>query len=69
MEWMTERRHNLPVSTKSLIGYVSTINTNFANKSVSAKMKWAYKFIKRNGFSIRRISHIGKKSQKIKMKK
>ena len=62
IKWLTERRNrNLPVSTKSLIGYASSINTKFANKSISAKIKWAYRFIKRNGFAIRRISHIGQK--------
>ena len=42
LEWLSERRrNNLPVSTKSLISYKSSLKVNYANKNLSAKLKWA----------------------------
>ena len=62
IKWLTERRNrSLPVSTKSLISYASSINNVFVNKNLSTKIKWAYILIKQNGFAIRRISYIGQK--------
>ena len=46
LEWLSERRrNNLPVSTKSLISYASSLKDNFSNKNLAAKLKWAYRFI------------------------
>ena len=48
LEWLSERRrNNLSVSTKSLISYVSSLKVNFANNNLTAKLKWAYRFIKK----------------------
>ena len=55
------RKNNLAVSTKSVICYASKINMEFANKNTLTKLKWCYRFLKRMGFSIRRVSHCGQK--------
>ena len=58
--WIIENRKKfLPISTKSLVSYVGTINDKFREKNIKVKLRWAYRFLKRNGFSIRRISHRG----------
>ena len=52
INWLTDcRNQNQAVSTKSLISYLL-----FASKNLGAKIKCAYRFIKRKGFAIRRIS-------------
>ncbi len=62
LEWLSERRrNNLTVSTKSLISYASSLKDNFSNNNLAAKLKWAYRFIKRKGLSIRRVSHLGQR--------
>ena len=55
------RKNNLAVSTKSVICFASKINIEFSNKKTLTKLKWCYRFLKRNGFSIRRVSHQGQK--------
>ncbi len=53
------RDKNKPVSTRSVISYADTIKYKFSKKSVKTKLRWCYRFIKRHGFSIRRITHVG----------
>jgi len=58
--WIVSCRKNYaPVSTKSLICYAGNIKEKFKDKDLNLKLQWAYRFLKRYGFSIRRISHIG----------
>ena len=47
------------IGTKSEIWYAGKINPKFEEKSLKAKIIWCYRFIKKEGFSIRRVSHIG----------
>ena len=62
LELLSERRrNNLTVSTKSLISYASSLKDNFSNNNLAAKLKQAYRFIKRKGLSIRRFSHLGQR--------
>ena len=56
------RDKNKPVSTRSVISFADTIKKEFSKKSVKTKLRWCYRFIKRHGFSIRRITHIGQTS-------
>ena len=49
----------MPISTKSLIAFAGTIDETFSTKTINAKLQWAYRFIKRYRFSIRRIPHKG----------
>ena len=59
-EWIASNRaKKIPVSTKSLISYAGSINQDFSNKPINIKLRWAYRYLKRKGFSIRRVSHIG----------
>ena len=59
-EWISKNRaKKIPVSTKSLINYAGSLNQKFSDKPINIKLRWAYRFLKRNGFSIRRVSHIG----------
>ena len=58
--WIVSCRKNYaPASTKSLICYAGNIKDKFKDKDLNLKLQWAYRFLKRYGFSIRRISHIG----------
>ena len=58
--WIIENRsYKKPISTKSLIAYAGTINENFSKKPINIQLQWAYRYLKRNGFSIRRITHQG----------
>ena len=58
--WIIEcRKKYAPVSTKSLVCYAGSLNENFKAKNLKVKLRWAYRYLKRNGFSIRRISHQG----------
>lgn len=56
-----ERKNNLSVNTKSVICYASKINIEFSNKKSLTKLKWCNRFLKRKGFSFRRVSHLGQK--------
>ena len=68
MKWITEKRDNYATaSIKSLICYAGDLIDKFKEKPIKRKLTWAYRFLKRRGFSIRRISHIGKQYQKKKM--
>ena len=58
--WIKEKRDNkYPVSAKSILAFASSLNNSFSYKKLDAQMRWVYRFIKRYGLSIRRISHIG----------
>lgn len=47
------------LSILSLISFVSSFQDSFSNKTLNAKLQWAYRYIKRYNLSIRRISHKG----------
>ena len=53
------REKKKATGTKSVICNAGKINPKFEEKSLKTKLMWCYQFIKRNGFSIRRVSHIG----------
>ena len=53
------REKKKAIGAKSVICYAGKINPKFEEKSLKTKLMWCYRFIKRNGFSICRISHIG----------
>ena len=58
--WIIDcRKHFAPVSTKNLVCYAGNLNTEFKDKCLKVKLRWAYRYLKRNGFSIRRVSHQG----------
>jgi len=58
--WIIECRKQLcPISTKSLVAYASKMKEDFNIKHINVKLRWAYRFLKRYGFSIRRITHLG----------
>ena len=58
--WIIDcRKKYAPVSTKSLVCYAGSLNEDFKAKNLKVKLRWAYRYLKRNGFSIRRISHQG----------
>ena len=58
--WIIECRNGLkPVSTKSVISFAGNIKNEFYNKTMNTKLQWTYRFLKRYGFSIRRITHKG----------
>ena len=58
--WIIEcRKKFMPVSAKSLVCYVGSINRAFKEKNLKVKLRWAYRYLKRYGYSIRRISHRG----------
>lgn len=60
VKWIADNRDKyIPISTKSLISYAGDINVKFKEKPVQRKLTWACRFLKRRGFSIRRISHVG----------
>ena len=55
-EWINNLRKNkISVSTKSVILKACEIKKIFANKSLETKVAWVYRFLKRNGYSIRRV--------------
>ena len=53
------REKNKPVSIISVISFADAIKSEFSKKSVKTKLKWCYRFIRRHGFSICRITHVG----------
>lgn len=58
--WIREKRDNkYPVSAKSILAFASSLKNSFSYKKIDAQMRWVYRFIRRYGLSIRRISHIG----------
>ena len=60
VDWLSEKRkNNIAVSTKGLISYACSLNQKFSDKSLITQLKLVYRFIKRRGITIRRISHIG----------
>ena len=62
VSWIRENRDkNKTISTKSLLAYACSINNTLGLKNLNAKQKWVYRFIKRYGMSIRRITHMGQK--------
>jgi biotin operon repressor len=65
--WIIDCRKNYrPVSTKSVVSYASNLNEQFALKTINVKLRWAYRFLKRHGFAIRRVSHQGQTIPKAK---
>ena len=65
IKWIAEMRSKgYAVSTKSLICFAGKINPKFKEKKLHQQLNWAYRFLKRKGFSIRRVSHIGQKVPK-----
>ena len=58
--WIIDcRNYFAPLSTKSLVCYAGNLNTEFKDKCLKVRYRWAYRYLKRNGFSIRRVSHQG----------
>ncbi len=41
-----------------MIFYTCSLNQIFSNKSLTTQLKWVYRYIKRRGIAIRKISHI-----------
>ena len=39
------------------------LKEKFANKIIESKVAWAYRLLKRNGYSIRRVTHKGQNIQ------
>ena len=39
--------------------FAGILNEKFKEKQNKTKLRWAYRYLRRNGFSIRRISHLG----------
>lgn len=65
IKWIAEMRtKGYPASTKSLICFLGKINPKFKEKKFNQQLNWAYLFLKRKGFHIRRVSHIGQKVPK-----
>lgn len=59
-EWINNLRINKKtVSAKSVILKAYEIKKEFANKTMQSKVAWVYRFLKRNGYSIRRVTHKG----------
>ena len=56
---ITKRENKLPISTKSLCCYAGNLKKEFADKMINTQLQWAYRFLHKYGFSIRRISHTG----------
>ena len=60
IDWLSEKRkNNIAVSKKNLVSYACSLNQKFSNKSLTTQLKLVYRFIKRRGITIMRISHIG----------
>ena len=60
MKWIADNKENyIRVSTKSIIAYSREIKNSFKGNSIKVKLNWCYRFLKRRGFSIRIVSHIG----------
>jgi predicted transcriptional regulator len=58
--WINNLRNNKKtVSAKSVILKASELKEVFANKSIKAKVSLVYRFLKRIGYSIRRVTHKG----------
>ena len=53
------REKNKAIGTKSIVCYAGKINAKIAENKIKTKLMWCYRFLKRHGFSIRRVSHIG----------
>ena len=53
------REKNKAIGPKSIVCYTGKINAQFAENKIKTKLMWCYRFLKRHGFSIRRVSHIG----------
>ena len=59
-EWINNLRNNKKtVSAKSVILKACEIKKEFANKTMKSKVAWVYRFLKRNGYSIRKVTHKG----------
>jgi hypothetical protein len=57
-----ERREERPVSMDCIIDHCMVLLPGFIeNKSATARKSWCSKFMRRNGLTIRRISHSGRK--------
>ena len=63
--WIAEsRKIYISVCNKGLVCYVGNTNATFKEKSFKVKLRWVYRFLKRHGFSLSRISHHGQFIQK-----
>ena len=56
---LQNRENKLPIRTKSLCCYEGTLKKVFEDKMINTQLQWAYRFLHRYVFSIRRISHTG----------
>ena len=50
-------KKELPVSCRSIINKVLELNEEFKEKNIIKLKKWAYRFLKRNALTIRKITH------------
>ena len=41
-----------------MVCYAGNLNSAFKAKSLKVQLRWSYLFLRRHGFSIRRISHV-----------
>ena len=49
--WIIDiRKKHLPLSTKTLISFAGKLNHSFEEKKIKAKLRWAYRFLKRLRF-------------------
>lgn len=63
-KWINNLRNNkISVSAKSVILKTYEIKETSRNKSLKTKIAWVYRFLKRNDYSIRRITYKGQNIQ------
>jgi hypothetical protein len=60
-DWVDEQiQSNVAISTTNIIIFASGLDSSpLKNKTTEAKLKWAYRFLERHQYSIRRTTHIG----------
>lgn len=61
-DWILEQRtQNLSIQTRNIIHQAINLRPNFKGGDQGKQVKWVYRFLGRNGLSIRRPTRIGQK--------
>ena len=61
-DWILERRaQNLSIQTRHIIAHAIHLRPNFKGGNHGKQVKWVYRFLGRNGLSIRRPTRVGQK--------
>ena len=61
-DWIVAQRvQNLSISTRNIIAHAITLRPAFKGGDKGKQVKWVYRFLGRNGLSIRRPTRIGQK--------